>query len=64
VGCWWLGFVSIRMPGTDGIEATRQVIEAGTAQVIVLITFDMDEYVYGALRAGAAGLAKDAGLVH
>jgi DNA-binding NarL/FixJ family response regulator len=47
--------MDVRMPGTDGIEATRQVIEAGTAQVIVLTTFDMDEYVYGAMRAGAAG---------
>jgi DNA-binding NarL/FixJ family response regulator len=47
--------MDVRMPGTDGIEATRRVIEAGTAQVIVLTTFDMDEYVYGAMRAGAAG---------
>ncbi len=47
--------MDVRMPGTDGLAATRQVIEAGTAQVIVLTTFDMDEYVYGALRAGAAG---------
>ena len=47
--------MDVRMPGTDGLEATRQVIEAGTAQVIVLTTFDMDEYVYGAMRAGAAG---------
>ena len=47
--------MDVRMPGTDGIEATRQVIQAGVAQVIVLTTFDMDEYVYGALRAGAAG---------
>jgi DNA-binding NarL/FixJ family response regulator len=52
--------MDVRMPGTDGIEATRQVIEAGTAQVIVLTTFDMDEYVYAALRAGASGfLLKD-----
>src|SRR5689334_10871061 len=47
--------MDVRMPGTDGLTATRQVIEAGTAQVIVLTTFDMDEYVYGAMRAGAAG---------
>jgi DNA-binding NarL/FixJ family response regulator len=47
--------MDVRMPGTDGLTATRQVIEAGTAQVIVLTTFDMDEYVYGAIRAGAAG---------
>jgi DNA-binding NarL/FixJ family response regulator len=47
--------MDVRMPGTDGLEATRQVITAGTAQVIVLTTFDMDEYVYGAMRAGAAG---------
>jgi DNA-binding NarL/FixJ family response regulator len=47
--------MDVRMPDTDGLTATRQVIEAGTAQVIVLTTFDMDEYVYGAIRAGAAG---------
>ncbi|MFI7678351.1 response regulator [Actinophytocola sp. NPDC049390] len=47
--------MDVRMPGTDGLTATRQVIEARTAQVIVLTTFDMDEYVYGAIRAGAAG---------
>jgi DNA-binding NarL/FixJ family response regulator len=47
--------MDVRMPGTDGITATRQVIEAGSSQVLVLTTFDMDEYVYGALRAGAAG---------
>ena len=47
--------MDVRMPGTDGLEATRRVIESGSAQVIVLTTFDMDEYVYGAMRAGAAG---------
>ena len=47
--------MDVRMPGTDGLTATRQVIDAGTAQVIVLTTFDVDEYVYGAMRAGAAG---------
>jgi len=47
--------MDVRMPGTDGLVATREVIDAGVSQVIVLTTFDMDEYVYGAMRAGAAG---------
>ncbi|MFI9812169.1 response regulator [Saccharothrix variisporea] len=45
--------MDIRMPGTDGIEATRQL--SGVCAVLVLTTFDLDEYVHGALRAGAAG---------
>jgi DNA-binding NarL/FixJ family response regulator len=54
--------MDIRMPGTDGIEATRRIVAAGDAQVIVLTTFDLDEYVLGALRAGAAGfLLKSVG---
>ncbi|MEU1889882.1 response regulator transcription factor [Streptomyces pristinaespiralis] len=56
--------MDIRMPGTDGIEATRQITERhdGT-HVIVLTTFDDDDCVYGALRAGAAGfLVKDMAL--
>ncbi|XVU30192.1 response regulator [Actinoplanes sp. CA-054009] len=47
--------MDIRMPGTDGISATRAITEAGLADVLILTTFDLDEYVFGALRAGAAG---------
>ena len=48
------------MPGMDGIEATARR-SRGAARVLVLTTFDLDEYVFGALRAGAAGfLLKDA----
>jgi DNA-binding NarL/FixJ family response regulator len=47
--------MDIRMPGTDGIAATRAITSAGLAEVLVLTTFDIDEYVFGALRAGAAG---------
>jgi DNA-binding NarL/FixJ family response regulator len=50
--------MDIRMPRLDGISATREI--AGIADVLVLTTFDVDEYVFGALRAGAAGfLLKD-----
>jgi DNA-binding NarL/FixJ family response regulator len=55
--------MDIRMPGLDGIEATRQVIAAGgdtPPRVLMLTTFDLNEYVYEALRAGASGfLLKD-----
>ena len=47
--------MDVRMPGTDGITATRELISAGLCEVLVLTTFDLDEYVDAALRAGAAG---------
>jgi DNA-binding NarL/FixJ family response regulator len=54
--------MDIRMPRLDGIAATRQIVSgANPPRVLVLTTFDLDEYVFGALRAGASGfLLKDA----
>jgi DNA-binding NarL/FixJ family response regulator len=62
--------MDVRMPVVDGLAATREIVGAGSAalngsearpRVIVLTTFDLDEYVYGALQAGASGfLLKDA----
>lgn len=55
--------MDIRMPGVGGIEATRRITgpDGATVKVLVLTTFDLDEYVYEALRAGASGfLLKDA----
>ena len=53
--------MDIRMPRMDGVEATRQLVRAGSpTRVLVLTTFDLDEYVYDAMRAGASGfLLKD-----
>jgi DNA-binding NarL/FixJ family response regulator len=52
--------MDVRMPRMDGIEATRRITAAGRARVLVLTTFDLDEYVYDAVRAGASGfLLKD-----
>jgi DNA-binding NarL/FixJ family response regulator len=54
--------MDVRMPRRDGLEATRQLLHAvPTARVLVLTTFDLDEYAFGALDAGASGfLLKDA----
>jgi DNA-binding NarL/FixJ family response regulator len=53
--------MDVRMPNMDGVEATRRLVESGArARVLVLTTFDLDEYVYAAIRAGASGfLLKD-----
>lgn len=53
--------MDVRMPRLDGIAATRAVVAGGSARVLVLTTFDVDEVVYEALKAGASGfLTKDA----
>lgn len=55
-----LVLMDIQMPRLDGVSATRQVVAEKLADVLVLTTFDLDEYVFGALRAGASGfLLKD-----
>jgi DNA-binding NarL/FixJ family response regulator len=53
--------MDVRMPRLDGVEATRRLVEGGSqARIVILTTFDLDEYVYEALRAGASGfLLKD-----
>ncbi|WP_329122870.1 response regulator transcription factor [Streptomyces sp. NBC_01465] len=50
-----LVLMDIQMPRLDGVSATRQVVAEQLADVLVLTTFDLDEYVFGALRAGASG---------
>ncbi|MEV7358443.1 response regulator transcription factor [Kitasatospora sp. NPDC091276] len=47
--------MDIRMPGTDGLAATRQITAESAVRILILTTFDLDEYIYGALRAGASG---------
>jgi DNA-binding NarL/FixJ family response regulator len=53
--------MDVRMPGVDGVEATRQLVSSGvTSRVLILTTFDLDEYAFAGLRAGASGfLLKD-----
>jgi len=56
-----VALLDIRMPVMDGIEATRRIVAATPTRVVILTTFDLDEYVYDGLRAGASGfLLKDA----
>ena len=54
--------MDVRMPELDGVQATRMIVDSqASARIIILTTFDLDEYVYAALRAGASGfLLKDA----
>jgi DNA-binding NarL/FixJ family response regulator len=54
--------MDVRMPEMDGVQATRSIVESGCdTRIVILTTFDLDEYVYAALRAGASGfLLKDA----
>src|SRR5205814_4352472 len=53
--------MDVRMPNLDGVEATRQIVDGGSpTRILMLTTYDLDEYVYAAIRAGASGfMLKD-----